>query len=158
MNSVLLLLHVLSAFWFVTGLFARNLTLSRAARSERIDTLQQFLDLSGTFEKKMVIPGSQAVLAFGVILVFSSGYRFAGAGSNWILVSLILFATVALLVPAVFLPKGKQFDRLLVEATKRGEVTPELKAAFADRAVRRAHIWEIGVVVAIIVLMVTKPF
>lgn len=158
MRTLLTLLHVFTAFWLVAGLVARNVTLAKAARSRDISTVKELLDLSGTFEKAMVIPGSQAVLVVGVVLVFVAGYRFAGAGSNWILVSLILFATIVVLVPTVFLPKGKRFEELVNDASGRGEVTPELTAAFGDRAVRMAHAWEMVALAAIIALMVTKPF
>ncbi len=62
------------------------------------------------------------------------------------------------LVPAVFVPKGKRFEALLAEAGSVKKVTPGLTAAFRDPAVRMAHAWELAAVVAIIVLMVTKPF
>jgi hypothetical protein len=158
MAALINVLHVLSSFWFVTGLVARNIALGRAARSADIAATDELLGLSGIFEKRMVIPGSQAVLLFGVVLVFVRDYRFAGPGYNWILVSLLLLASVIVLIPTVFVPKGKRFERVLAEATGQGSVTPELTAAFRDRAVRWAHRWEIAVVIAIIVLMVTKPF
>jgi hypothetical protein len=105
-------------------------------RAPDIAATTELLGLSGIFEKKVVIPGSQAVLLFGVVLVFVGGYRFAGPGYNWILVSLILFATVIVLIPTVFIPRGKRFEQVLTEATGEGRVTPELTAAFRDPAVR----------------------
>ena len=39
----------------------------------------------------------------------------------------------------VFLPRGRVFEHALVDARAKGEVTPELKAAFGDRAVRNAR-------------------
>jgi len=48
--------------------------------------------------------------------------------------------------------------RALAEAQERGEVTPELTAAFNDRAVAFARNYELAVIALIIVLMVTKPF
>ena len=158
MAALLNALHVLSAFWFVTGLLARNIALGRAARSRDIAATNELLGLSGIFEKRMVIPGSQAVLLFGVVLVFVGGYRFSGPGYNWILVSLILFATVIVLIPTVFIPRGKRFEQDLAEATGEGRFNPDLTAAFRDPAVRWAHGWELAVLIAIIVLMVTKPF
>jgi hypothetical protein len=62
------------------------------------------------------------------------------------------------LVPLVFLPRGKVFDAALADAEAAGEVTPALTAAFHDPAVAAARWYELGVVAAIIVLMVTKPF
>jgi hypothetical protein len=62
------------------------------------------------------------------------------------------------LVPLVFLPRGRVFERELASAVGRGVVTPQLSAAFRDPAVRAARTYEVVVVAAIVVLMVTKPF
>ena len=40
----------------------------------------------------------------------------------------------------------------------RGEVTPELHAAWADPVVRAAHLYELGAVTVVLVLMLAKPF
>ena len=72
--------------------------------------------------------------------------------------ALVVLATMIPLVPLVFLPRGKVFDAALADAEAAGEVTPALTAAFHDPAVAAARWYELGVVAAIIVLMVTKPF
>ena len=58
----------------------------------------------------------------------------------------------------VFVPRWRVFERALVQAKERGEITPELSAAFHDRAVAFARNYELVVIAAIIVLMVAKPF
>ena len=63
-----------------------------------------------------------------------------------------------MLVPTVFLPHGKVFEGALEQARQRGEVTPELRTALRDPAVRNARAAEIVVVAVIVALMVTKPF
>ena len=50
------------------------------------------------------------------------------------------------------------FEQALADAKERREVTPELTAAFHDRAVAFARNYELAVIAFIIVLMVTKPF
>jgi hypothetical protein len=55
-------------------------------------------------------------------------------------------------------PRGKVFEAALGDAATVGEVTPALRAAFADRAVAGARWYERIVVAVVIVLMVTKPF
>jgi hypothetical protein len=62
------------------------------------------------------------------------------------------------LVPTVFLPHGKIFGAALEDAKQRGEVTPELRLALRDPAVRKARATELVVVAVILTLMVTKPF
>lgn len=44
------------------------------------------------------------------------------------------------------------------QSLKQAQVTPELRAAFADPVVEAAHLYELAGVVLIVILMVTKPF
>jgi uncharacterized membrane protein len=152
------LLHVTVAFWFVAGLIGRGLTLERARSGADISMVEAFLELAGRFERLMVIPGSMAVLVLGLLAAWSQHRAFTGSGNWWLLTSLILFAGLILLVPTVFLPRGRVFEAALGEAKRRGEITPELHEAFRDPAVAMARWAEIVVVAFIIVLMVTKPF
>jgi len=46
----------------------------------------------------------------------------------------------------------------MAEADARGEVTPALRAAWRDPVVRAAHVYELGAVTVVLVLMLTKPF
>jgi hypothetical protein len=50
------------------------------------------------------------------------------------------------------------FAAALADATERGIVTPELRAAFADRLVAAARTYEVVVIVVVVALMVLKPF
>jgi Predicted integral membrane protein (DUF2269) len=152
------LLHVAVAFWFVAGLLGRGLTLERARSSSNIQMVDAFVQLTGRFERLMVIPGSAAVLVLGLLAAWSQHRPFTGSGHWWLLTSLILFAGMTLLVPTVFLPRGRVFEAALEEAKRRAEVTPELRTAFSDPAVAAARWTEILVVAFIILLMVTKPF
>jgi len=47
------------------------------------------------------------------------------------------------LVPTVFLPRGRIFEEALKDAKGRGEVTPELRTALSDPAVRNARAIEL---------------
>jgi hypothetical protein len=62
------------------------------------------------------------------------------------------------LVPLVFVPRGRVFEGALEDARTHGQVTPELSAAFRDRAVWAARTTEVLVVAFVIALMVLKPF
>ncbi len=81
-----------------------------------------------------------------------------GAGVNWLLVALVLYLSIMPLVPLVFLPRGKVFAAALADAETKGEVTPGLRAAWADPVVRAAHLYELGAVTVVLVLMLAKPF
>ena len=158
MEEWVVLLHVASAFWFISGLVGRDVTLARARRSDDIATIRELVAHAGTFERSAVIPGSLAVLVAGLLAMWAREAPLTGEGNAWLLVSLILYVSIIPLVPLVFLPRGRIFEAALDAAEERGDVTDELTAAFHDRAVHAARIYEIPVVGAIVVLMVTKPF
>jgi hypothetical protein len=152
------LLHVAVAFWFVAGLLGRNITMARARTANDLSTLVELVDLSGRFERLMVIPGSFGVVVAGLLAAWWQGQPLAGTDDWWLLTSLILFVGLGVLVPTVFLPHGKIFESALEDAKQRGEVTPELRTALRDPAVRNARATELIVVAIILILMVTKPF
>ena len=158
MSEWVLLLHVVVAFWFVAGLLGRNVTMARARSANDLSTLVELVDLSGRFERLMVIPGSFGVVVLGLLAAWAEGQPLAGTDDWWLLTSLILFVGLGVLVPRVFLPHGKVFEGALEQARQRGEVTPELRNTLRDPAVRNARAAEIVVVAVIVALMVTKPF
>lgn len=158
MSEWVVLLHVAVAFWFVAGLLGRNVTMAKARSANDLSTLVELVDLSGRFERLMVIPGSFGVVVLGLLAAWAEGQPLAGTDDWWLLTSLILFVGLGVLVPTVFLPRGKVFESALEQARQRGEVTPELRNALRDPAVRNARAAEIVVVAVIVALMVTKPF
>ena len=157
MGDWVVLLNVAVAFWFVAGLLGRNVTMARARSANDLSTLVELVDLSGRFERLMVIPGSFGVVVLGLLAAWAEGRPLAGT-DDWLLTSLILFVGLGVLVPTVFRPHGKVFEGALEQARQRGEVTPELRTALRDPAVRNARAAEIVVVAVIVALMVTKPF
>lgn len=109
MSEWIVLSHIAVAVWFVAGLLGRNITMAKAKAATDIGTLQELVDLSGRFERLMVIPGSFAVLVAGLLAAWAQGQPLAGTDDWWLLTSLILFVAVGVLVPTVFLPHGKIF-------------------------------------------------
>jgi uncharacterized membrane protein len=155
------LLHVASAMWLVGGLVARFLALGAAARSGDIRTAQALTELGGRFENRMVIPASMTLLVSGILAALLGGFPLLGpiqGGQWWLLVSLVLYFASIVLVPTVFLPRGRVFGAALDDAVKGNEVTPGLRDAFADRVVARSHSAEFIGIAVIVVLMVLKPF
>jgi uncharacterized membrane protein len=151
-----LLCHIGSAFWLVAGLVGRDVTLSRARAVSEIGTIRALCETAGVFDKLMVIPGSMAVLVFGLLVAFTGHWSFGDNG--WLVAALVLYLSLIPLPPLVFLPKGKVFEAAMAEAVTAGEPTPAFREAFADRTVWAARWYERIVVAAIIVLMITKPF
>jgi uncharacterized membrane protein len=164
MNIVMLikLIHILSAFWFISGLLGRGLVLSKASRTADIQTVTALVQLGGRFERQMVIPGSMVVFLVGLLIAWMQGWPifgfFQGGSSNWVLASLVFYLSLVPVITWIFTPRGKVFDKALQAAQAQGKVTPELTIAFGDKVVAAAHAYELLAVTVIIILMVTKPF
>jgi hypothetical protein len=73
-------------------------------------------------------------------------------------VSIVIYLSIIPLIPLVFIPRGKVFAKALADATEAGAVTEDLTAGFRDPVVFAAHVYELGVIVVVFVLMITKPF
>ena len=111
----------------------------------------------------LVIVGSMVVFVLGVLTAYTRGpaaarARSSGAPVTWLFVSLVLYLSVLPLVPLVFLPRGRVFEAALEEAEAAGVVTEPLRAAWSDPVVRAAHVYELGAVTVVLVLMLAKPF
>jgi uncharacterized membrane protein len=150
------LLHVLVAMVFVAGLVGRWVLLSRAEASDDVERAHLLADAATPFER-MVVVGSMLVLPAGLLAGWARGYEWLGLGTSWVLVSTILYLTMVPPVPLILLPRGRRFDAAMSDARSTGQVTPELRAAFRDRAVSLARTYEISAVLLIIALMVLKP-
>lgn len=155
-------LHIITAIMFVGGLFARQLVHAYARKTDDIQIFAALSHAAGRIETIMLIPGNLAVILFGVILALLSGYPIfgflQGASQNWLLVSNILLVLGFLMVPTIFVPRGKIFAVILEKALAEGRITPELHAALDDRVVKLAHVGEEVAVIIVVALMVFKPF
>jgi Predicted integral membrane protein (DUF2269) len=151
-------LHILTAFAFVAGLIGRNIIIRQAARSSDIGTVSMLLSLSGRFENYLVIPFSIAILPAGLITMWAEHLSLVESGAYWLITSLLVYVGLIVLVPTIFLPRGKVFGAALAAAQQQGSVTPELREAFRDPAVAFARNAEVLGVAFITAMMVLKPF
>ena len=160
--SVVKFLHITSVILFVGGLFARQLVRRYARKAQDIQLFASLNHAAGQIERVLVVPGSQAALVLGVVLALIAGFPIfgflQGASQNWLLVSNILLLVSIVLVPTVFLPRGKKFEPLLQAALAEGQITPQLQAAMDDKVVKLAHYYEEISIIIIVALMVLKPF
>ena len=155
-------LHVISAMWFIGGILARQIVRAYAKRTDDVRRFATFSEAAGRIENTMVIPGNMAVIIFGVILALIIkapilGFL-QGADRNWLLVSNLLLMIGLVIVPTVFLPRGKKFAVVLEEALAKGQMTPELRLHLEDPVVKAAHWYELISMPLIVFLMVFKPF
>jgi hypothetical protein len=147
---------------FVGGLFARQVVRAFARKATDVQVFAELSLGAGRIERLMIIPGNMAVVVFGVVVaVMLDAPIFGfleGAAANWLLVSNLLLATGFIVVPFIFVPRGKIFDGVLKEALSEGRITTDLLAALDDRVVKMAHIYEEVMVLVVVGLMVFKPF
>ena len=156
------LFHVLAVILFVGGLFARQAVRSYAKKEGDIKMFAALNQGAGKIERLLVMPGSILTLVFGVLLALMGGFPIfgflQGATQNWLLVSNILLVGAIVIIPTIFVPRGRKFEPMLQVDLARGEISAELRAAMDDPLVRWAHIYEEVAVIVIVGLMVLKPF
>lgn len=159
---ILKLVHVACAFWFVSGIIGRAVTLALAAKSDDVRAIAALDRLTGQFERGMVIPGSGAVFLAGLVTAWLQNWPILGflqgGAVNWVLVSVLLFLSNVPLIIWVYNPRGIIFGAALQASIAQGAVTPELRAAYRDRVVAAAHAYEIAIIIVVAILMVLKPF
>ena len=164
MNTYLLIkyLHELAAMWFIAGIIGRQLVRHIARQSDDIQQFAHLSQVAGRFESLMVIPGNLLVIILGVILALRGGWPIfgflQGANTNWLLLINILLVAGILVVPMVYVPRGKVFDQALQTALKQGKMTSALITLLDDPVVKWAHRGEYAGLLIIMALMVLKPF
>jgi hypothetical protein len=161
MTGLVVLAHALLGIVFFGGLFGRGIVLAMAERADTLPAMLTLTKAARPFERIVIVIGGVAgVLGVGAALAQGRPFLgpLQGAGVDWLFVSVVLVVTTFPLPPLVFLPRGRAFEAALGEAVGVGEVTPALRTAWRDPIVRAAHVYELGVVIVILVLMLTKPF
>ena len=154
---LLKLAHVLLAFAMVAGLMGRWILLSRAAASDDVERAHLLAEAASPFER-MVQWVSPLVVVVGLVTAWAQGYPWLGLTTGWMLLTVLLIVPIFVIIPTIFLPRGRVFDAEMATARAAGEVTPGLRAAWADSAVAMARRYELGTLVIIVALMVLKPF
>ena len=154
---VLKLAHVALAFAMFAGLVGRWILLTRAASTDDVERAHLLAEAASPFERivQMVSP---LVVGVGLVTAWAQGYEWLGLTTGWMLLTVLLIIPILVFIPTIFLPRGRVFEAEMAAARAAGEVTPGLRAAWADPAVAMARRYELGAMVIIVALMVLKPF
>jgi uncharacterized membrane protein len=157
------LLHVLAAFWLISGVVGRGLAFWQARKAKDVHAVHALLQISEFFERYAVIPVSVAVLVFGLIVTWMQKWPLfgflQGSPSNWLLISFILFVGISAFIGPLGLGVRRKERMLAVkEALAQETITLRLLAALNDKVVIRYRTVEFIILVIVIILMVTKPF
>jgi hypothetical protein len=162
LGLIVKMLHVFAAIALFCGMAGRLVTFRRAGQAPGLGAALALLETSEWFERRLVIPASGLILLFGVLAAWRGQWPLLGflqgAGSNWLLLSLVLFFALVPAIPLYLLPARQRRAQAAQAALAQGAVTPALAAALHDRGVIAYRAIELVVVVIITVLMVTKPF
>ena len=153
---VLKLGHVFVAFSLVAGLVGRWILLTRASRSDDVEQSHLLAEAASPFERAVQVSGT-AIVVLGLLTAWAQDYPWLGLTTGWMLLSVLLIVPMLVLVPLVFIPRGRVFESAMAEARAAGQVTDALRAARADSAVALARRYELTAVGIIVALMVLKP-
>jgi hypothetical protein len=140
LGLIMKLFHVLAAFWFISGMVARDFTFWRAAKASVVQEIYALLQVSDFFERWGVIRGGFLVLIFGLMIIWLQHWPMfgflQGAPTNWLLLSFILFVGgSAVIAPLRLIARRQQRTQALEEALVKGSITAELSAALNDKVV-----------------------
>jgi hypothetical protein len=149
--------HMAFAFVLAAGLVGRWILLTRAAQSDDVEESFTLAHAASPFERAVQSSGP-FLLGFGFATAWAQGYPWLGLTTGWMLVSVILLLPMIVLIPAVFIPRGRIFELEMTAARAAGTVTPGLRAAWNDPAVAMARRYELAAIALIVALMVLKPF
>ena len=142
---------------FIAGLIGRWILLAGAARSDDVERSHLLADAAAPFER-MVQVGSGVVVLFGLVTAWAQGYPWLGLTTGWMLLTVVLIVPILVMVPVVFLPRGRVFEAAMADARAKGIITPALRAAWADPVVAFARRYELVAIAIVVALMVLKPF
>ncbi len=145
---------------FITGLVGRAVAFRQARTASTLQATAALLALSDWFDRRLVVPGSVLVLLSGIVTSWMGRWPLlTGAGRpSWLLVSLVLLLLPVSFIPTVLIPQRVRRQAVLAAALQVGRRTPELDAALRSSIVLRLRMLELGIVAAVFVLMVLKPF
>jgi hypothetical protein len=148
-RPIVVLAHVLAAFWYVAGYVGTNLCTEIARRSTTDDDCRSAILISGRLDRLANRTGGTAVGLTGLLALVVFGYSLT---TPWILASIALFAAVVL--SGIFL--WERFGGGVEEAAAAGDWDGVRRALNRPRAVAYGRLENVAVVV-IIALMVLRP-
>jgi uncharacterized membrane protein len=128
-DDILAFIHILAAFWYVSGLTAVQICLVRAWQSEEVAVRAESFVEAAHYQGLLLVPGAIATIATGLFLWAELDYGLITTG--W-LIALEALYIVTLFVCLPLTGMGLRRARLAaLRARKRG-ATPELELAMTD--------------------------
>nr|MBA2634155.1 hypothetical protein [Chloroflexota bacterium] len=152
-GNLLKLVHVALGFALVTGLVGRWSLMRSAGKAEDPGTAFALSQAASPFERLVLLAGPSIIVA-GLVTAGVKGYPFLGLTTGWMLLSLLLVLVFPfVLAPLVYIPRSRTFEIAMADARQRGVMTAELRAAFADTALKFARLYEALATSVVVALM-----
>jgi uncharacterized membrane protein len=148
-RSVVVLAHVLAAFWWFAGYVGTNVCTELARRSTSDEDCRVALAISDRIDVLANRTGGSAAGLTGLLALFVFGYPMT---TPWLLASIVLFAFVVF--GGIFF--WGRFGSQVGAAAKAGD-WPGVRRALSQPRIQAYGRLENGAAVAIIALMVLKP-
>jgi uncharacterized membrane protein len=148
-RALVVLAHVLAAFWYVAGYVGTNLCTEMARRSTSDDDCRSAVLVSGRLDRWANRTGGTAVGITGLLLLVLYGHALT---TPWVLASIVLFAAVVF-GGAFF---WERFGDEVESAAAASDWVAVRRALNQPRIIAYGRLENVAVV-AIIVLMVFGP-
>ena len=131
-EDALTFVHRLSAFWYVMGLAAVQVSFLRGWPDGEAGPRAEALEEASHYQGLLLVPGAIAAGTTGVFLWAQMGYNLVSTG--WLLAQEGLYIlTILVCLPVIGM--GLRRARLAaLQSQKAGRTTPELEQALSDNA------------------------
>ncbi len=161
LGGLLRLGHALAGVAFLSGLIGLWILTAAAARADSLTTMRLLLRVAAPFDR-MVTGGGITLTVLGLATAFAIGRPLfgplQGGPVDWMFVSILLMLPIFGFLALVYPGFAKRLRVALAAAEVSGDVTPDLRAVWAEPTYRFARRYELAAVVAVIALMISKPF
>jgi hypothetical protein len=155
MTDLLLFLHLLSAFWYVMGLAAVQLSWVRASRADELSVRIAGAEEASHYQGVLLVPGAIAAGFSGAFYWASRDYNLATTG--WLLALEALYV-VTLLGCLPLIGVGLRRARFAaLKARRSPDAEAELSAALGDTAPLIVGALASALVVAMTALSAWRP-
>jgi len=159
--ALLRLGHALAGVAFVVGLAGIWIVSDFASRADTPASMRQLLRVARPFGQ-LTTGGGITLTVLGVATAIALGRPLLGplqGGSvDWLFVSVLLLIPIFGFLAVVYPRFGHRLGEALSAAEAEGRITADLTAAWADPVYRLARRYELGAVIVILALMISKPF
>ena len=161
LGAVLRLAHGLAGVAFVSGLVGYWVVLGMARRAESLASMRLLIRTAAPFG--VLVTGGGILLAIlGLATAFVLGRPvfgpLLGGRVDWMFLATLLMLPLFAFIAVVYPRFGTRLRAALTSAEAAGALTPDVAAAWADPVYTWARRYELAAVIAVLALMIAKPF